>query len=116
MTVGNRVGLHHATDALVKDLVVEIGRRAEELAHPGVELLHDLVVVCKVVMAHVVAVHQINGAALVATHDQMRVFHAARLVRQQHRAARPKIRVRRLHRRLVKRREIIRHGQRAGRG
>ena len=97
--------------------MIEIGRRAEKTSRVGADLLDNLMVVRRVVTAHVVAIHQINFARLVAAHDQVRMFRAAHFIRQQQRAARPEIRVRRLHLRLVERREIIRHGEPvAGRG
>ena len=87
------VGLEMIACAQHINGIIEESRRVVTLTRSIGNGLDNLAVAGGIEVAHVVAVHQVNRAALAAAHDQMRVVGAADRVWQQHVSARGHIEV-----------------------
>ncbi len=79
--VGDGERFHHVVVALIKNQVVEIGGRTERRANGRGHLLYD-VIGGRIVMTHVVPVHQMNFSFLAGADDQVGMGHTTHRIRQ----------------------------------
>src|SRR5208337_455619 len=97
--------------ACVVEMVIPECRSSPYSTDDEWERLHDLAVIFRMKMPHVVPVYQIDGAFLAHLHQQVRILRA-RLIGKQHYATGTEIGVVLIQAELVPGREIIGHGER----
>jgi hypothetical protein len=109
VAVCDDIGFHLPAARLQINLIVEIGGRTPGLLRRGSERLNNITVVpaAAVVVAHIVAIDEIQHAALASAGEQMRMRGAANGIRQQNRSARAEVGVGVGERELIVGREII---------